>query len=586
MKELSLIESAGYYIEIRQHSLKGLGGEAGLELPLERTPNGRLTPSCIERVRLSLQGFLKKKSWLPRVRVYCAIAARGVSLRRLSLPVSNRDNLQKLMRLQIESEFPLSPDELAWGFHPLDQPKDADGKQDYLVVAVKKETIEDYVNIFEACGAEPCFTLAALARSSLCPHPAGGFAVLDIGRHQSELIAFEQGVPTNVRIIPWGGENITGGAAEKLGVDREEAEKLKLKYLQDPTANGEVGQAIHHAVDSALDTLVRSINGQKAWQTIYLSGRSASYKELAPRLAKRFGSGFSCESLNVASGTGRSAAVLGLKKAVESRAEPIILQINQSGGPVEGSRRAPYKWAAIAILLALALLSLPYGEALLFKPHLARKLEALRSDKARLPIIDRELGFLQYVQQNQPPYLDALYLLAKSVAQGTRLDSVTMNRRGEVALRGSMRTADQVGEFRNKLIDSGFFANVTVEEQSPTPDRQKVNVRMTALWKPLTARNHLSIGPTAQEIEKAKNTPHDAPAGGAFPGMDSFMPPMPVADRPSRNPVGAAGRKVPGSGGSNVSVPGSPTAPGQTQPNLPAQPGPVMPLPIQNNNQP
>ena len=33
--------------------------------------------------------------------------------------------------------------------------------------------------------------------------------------------------------------------------------------------------------------------------------------------------------------------------------------------------------------------------------------------------------------------------------------------------------------------DSGFFANVTVEEQTPTPDRQRVNVRISAQEKPL-----------------------------------------------------------------------------------------------------
>jgi hypothetical protein len=62
---------------------------------------------------------------------------------------------------------------------------------------------------------------------------------------------------------------------------------------------------------------------------------------------------------------------------------------------------------------------------------------------------------------------------------------------------------------------------VSVEDQSPTPDRQKVNVRIIALWKSHNELKALAIGPTADEIEKAKNR-KDQPAGGG--GMPGGMP--------------------------------------------------------------
>ena len=106
-----------------------------------------------------------------------------------------------------------------------------------------------------------------------------------------------------------------------------------------------------------------------------------------------------------------------------------------------------------------------------------------------------------------------------------RIESTSMNRRGEVSLRGSMQNAQQVTDFRSKLMDSGFFERVTVEEQVPTPDRQKVNVRITGLWKPYEKRAGLAIGPTHDEIEKAK-TNTVAHAGSPMPGgMPPGMPP-------------------------------------------------------------
>src|SRR5882724_10077244 len=121
MKGLPLINGSSLYLEIRHGTLRALRGEENLELTLERQENGRLTELCRERVVLGLQGFLHKKNWQPRLRAFCAIGARGVSLRRLSLPPSSKEEIPRLLNLQIESEFPLPPEALAWGYCQLGQ---------------------------------------------------------------------------------------------------------------------------------------------------------------------------------------------------------------------------------------------------------------------------------------------------------------------------------------------------------------------------------------------------------------------------------------------------------------------------------
>jgi hypothetical protein len=190
------------------------------------------------------------------------------------------------------------------------------------------------------------------------------------------------------------------------------------------------------------------------------------------------------------------------------------------------------KWAALAVLLALACLSFPYAEAVFLKARLARRLTALKADKGRLATIDRELGFLQFLKLSAPPYLDALYLLSKSAPPGTRIDSFSLNRRGDLSLRGSLKDGTQVADFRSKLIDSGFFATVVVEEQTPTPDRQKVNVRITTQLKPATDRESLAIGPTAAELAKPKPASSEmSPGAPPTPGRPAA--PLPPAAVPA-----------------------------------------------------
>jgi hypothetical protein len=495
VKNFSFLNPPEIFIEISQGSLKAVRENDGIELPLERQPDGRLTAACKEKTIASLKIFLQAKSWQPRARAVCAIGARGVSLRKLSLPAGAKEEFHKRLLLQIESEFPLPPDELAWGWQTLGAAKPSNGtmaKSELLVAAVKKEIVADYQEIFNACGANPVFTLAALARNSLCPQPPQAYALLDIGSSQSELTGFEKNVPTVSRIIFWGSENFPGAA------------------------------------DAKLDALAQTIKSSLAATKLFISGNKIS-EDFTSQLAKSLGDGWQCERLEVAGGDGRSAAIFGLKKIAEQDGNPpLVIRVEQTSGTTNLATPDVKKWATRAVWLLAALILLPYVEAFLLKPHLAKKVSAFKAEAARLSVIDRELDFLQYLKSSQPPYLDALFVFSKSAPPGTKFDALSMDSHGVVSLRGSFRDGQQVADFRGKLIDSGFFANVTVEEQ--TPDRQKVNVRISAQEKPAAQLQSLAIGPTAEEIEKAKNKP------AAQPGMmpPGFSPASPMAMPPAR----------------------------------------------------
>jgi len=212
------------------------------------------------------------------------------------------------------------------------------------------------------------FTVAALARRYIWQHPPQTCALLDVGRNYAELISFENGVPMAVRVLPWGGESMTGAIADKLGISRDEAEKLKTGLAPRPSGDGELGLKIEAAIDAALDSLAGTINGHWTGQKIYLSGRSTQLKDFAPRLARRLGNGMQCELLNVVPGEGRSAAVLGLRNATENGSELLVtLQSKPANGGPALARPTPWKWVALALGLAILSLALPYLEAPLLK---------------------------------------------------------------------------------------------------------------------------------------------------------------------------------------------------------------------------
>lgn len=477
VKERAYIVPPPVYIEISADTFRAIQKNDGLEMPLERLNNGRLSGPCRENLAVRLKAFLKREKWQLPAKAICAIIASGISLRRLVLPPAPRSEWQRLLLLQIETEFPLSPDQLAWGFLSLlkPPPNGVVARQEFLVAALRKEVLEEYASALTNCGLRPVFTLAALARSHFCPQPAERYSILDLDRGHSEWVVFENNVPVALRIFPWGTDNFP-------------------------------------AADQVMDAAFESIRGQTG-QTLYLTG-AADYHELVANLARKLGNHIVCRRLEDPQGLGTSTAILGLKQWVGANGGALPLTLRVKPRPMRGiagkldfSDALLRQRLAVAVVLLIALLVLPYARAFLLKSYLARKVAFVESEKGRLSTIDRELSFLQYLKENSPPYLDALYLFATAAPPGTRVDTVTMNQRGEVSLSGSFGGFQQVVGFRTRLIQSGFFSRVSVDEQVPDQNQRKLSVRMTAQWKTVQGRAQLSIGPTAAEIAQATNGP-------------------------------------------------------------------------------
>ena len=483
------------YLEISPETLRILDGDDGMELSLERAEGGRLSAACRERVVSSVQVFLKKRKW-SRPSGICAISARGVTLRRLSLPPCPREELPRLIRLQIEREFPLGPEELAWGYRKLDGGNGSQA-QEVMVVAVRNELIQEYADLFSQCGLDVVFTPGALIRNTLCHGNARNYALLDLGNNQSELVTFEDGVPQSLRVLPWGSQQLDRAIESRLEVPSHQQDKpLRADAITDPGLKQKIEEIIH----AELRSLTASIGPFS--QKIFVTGGNGATGFLT-------GSASPCEPVPLLPGEGRSAAVLGMKKAIEdSLAPPIILEVPVASEKPEATRPALWKWAALAATLGFIALLLPYLAPLLQKQRLLKRIAEIEAYREKLPRVDRDLAFLQYLQTNQPAYLDALHALANAAQPGTRIESLSLTRRGDVSIRASMRDSQQLADLRSKLIGSGIFSTIVVEEQTPSPDRQKITARIVGQWKPI------SDGKTPAPVSnvKTEKPPQNPPA--------------------------------------------------------------------------
>lgn len=439
------------FIEIGPDWLLARRSQQSLELALECGADGRPQPAAKAKAIEALKSFLGLKSWQPRPRAWCAISARGVALRRLTLPAGSKEETHQRLRLQIEAEFPLPPEELAWGCQLLGAPPSSNGSgatTQFLIAAVRKEWLADFQEILHSAGTDPVFTLASQARWKACGPPSGDFAMLHVRGRQSELTLFESALPTATRLVHWEANEVAHPTAESLA------------------------------------TLAKSLQASLSGTSLWVTGPGIP-REFAERLAASLNFGCRCELAAAAPGEAQFTAIAGLEKYAAQGAGPdLAIQLAPAAGT--GTSAAVVDWKTLGTrvgALAAACLLLPYFEAVLLRPHLQKKVAAFKAEAARLQVIDRELEFLRGLKLSQPPYLDLVYLFSQSVPPGTHFDSLSLNSHGEMTLRAALRDGQQVAEFRNKLTSSGFFTNVVVQEQTPTPDRQHVNVRMSGQEK-------------------------------------------------------------------------------------------------------
>lgn len=483
-------------IEIARDFLQVFHAGKSLCIALERLDDGRLSPACREAVQLKLGSFFSHASGV-RASVLCALPANGAMLRVVGIPPCSDADLVRVLTLQVENELPVPPSELAWGYRVIPQRAESPNIREALIAAVKRETVLHYQELLQSCGLEPVFTLGALVRATLVPKSEAQFAMLDIGVNQSELTLLNGGDARAVRMILWGEDVVTKIVSSDVPMDT--------------LATGANASPSLEMLRSAAELLAARLPGKGLGQRLIFTGRAEWLGALAAQTMEVMDGRTVCEAYPVGSLWKMSPSIEALNRVADGTIQfPLLVLATEVQQPIKIRRLVSWHWLARAAALLLVLLFLRWLEPVIQEKRLSSKLNALKTYRDSLPNVERELGFLQNIKTNQAPYLDTIAVLSRSAPQGVVMESFSMQRRGEISIRAGMRDATQLAEFRSKLVASGFFSTVVVEEQTPSPDNQKLTVRMTAQLRPQSQRKPLT-DEASKEPPKPARAEHAAP---------------------------------------------------------------------------
>jgi len=163
--------------------------------------------------------------------VVISVSGSSVIIKRVTVADMTDEELSESIKWEAEQYIPFSIDDVNVDFQKLG-PGAAEGQADVLLVAVKKDKINDYVNLVKEAGLEPVvMDVDAFALANMCELnyavTEGTTALLNIGASVMNINILKDGVSIFTRDITVGGNRYTEALQRDFGLTYEDAERVK-----------------------------------------------------------------------------------------------------------------------------------------------------------------------------------------------------------------------------------------------------------------------------------------------------------------------------------------------------------------------
>lgn len=229
--------------------------------------------------------------------VVLSVSGSSVIIKRISIADMTDEELAESIKWEAEQYIPFSIDDVNVDFQKLG-PGAAEGQADVLLVAVKKDKINDYVNLVKDAGLEPVVVdVDAFALANMCELnyevEAGITALLNIGASVMNINILRDGVSIFTRDITVGGNRYTEALQRDAGLSYDDAEKIKrgetLGGADTDQLNGIIGAVTEDIVGEIQRSFdfFRSTTGSDKVSRVLLSGGCAKISEFTRVLSER-----------------------------------------------------------------------------------------------------------------------------------------------------------------------------------------------------------------------------------------------------------------------------------------------------------
>ena len=281
-------------------------GSAGLELqnfdivplPEEAVVDGSLMnfTAVVDKIK-----EIWKTHKIRNREVALGVSGHSVIIKKISLPQMSRDELAEQIQWEAEQYIPFDIKDVNVDVQVLNE-ETAQGQMDVLLVAAKKDVINDYTSVTVEAGLKPVvvdvdtFCIQNMFELSHGFPPNETVALINVGATVMNINVISDGVTSFTRDITMGSMSLTQEIQKQLGVSFEEAEHYKTGgdgELSNSSLLQEVAQMSERVSESLVTEIQRSIDFFAATSVnadiskVYLTGGGSQMVTLVNSLERR-----------------------------------------------------------------------------------------------------------------------------------------------------------------------------------------------------------------------------------------------------------------------------------------------------------
>lgn len=287
VKLVQLVEHKGAY------TLKNVGI---LPLPSEAIVDNSLmdTTSIVETIR-----DLVKSLGTKAADAVCSISGNSVIIRKISLPAMTPEELEDQIAWEAEQYIPFDINDVNLDFEILDADLSASGKMTVLLVASKKEIINEFVSVFGEAGLKlvvvdvDSFAVQNIFELNYLPSEGDVVALVNIGASIMNLNVIKGGISLFTRDVQMGGNLYTEEIQRQFALSSEDAERIKVTgdFADKDRLNevmSRVNETLSLEIHRSLDFYNSTAEDQKIGK-VYLSGGCSKVPHLAEVVSEKLG---------------------------------------------------------------------------------------------------------------------------------------------------------------------------------------------------------------------------------------------------------------------------------------------------------
>jgi type IV pilus assembly protein PilM len=289
---------------IKTVKLKEVKGSYELELfdihPLP--PELIVDGSIIDSLRLveSIKEMVKKTGIKTKAAVTSISGHSSVIIKRISLPEMSEEELSESIKFEAEQYVPFDIEDVNLDFQILG-PKEEPGQMDVILVAVKKDIINEYVSVIREAGLNPIimdidsFALENMYGINYEIEPDRNVAMVNIGASTINMSILKGGISVFTRDSSLGSNLHTEALQREFNLTYENAERLKRGEPVENIPPESVESVIESASEEILGEVIRSLDYYRSTtlhedvSEIILSGGCALMQNFHAMIAEKTG---------------------------------------------------------------------------------------------------------------------------------------------------------------------------------------------------------------------------------------------------------------------------------------------------------